>query len=113
MIFAPGNCYKYGQDFCQRTGLPAGVDFLVRPFPTGGSPGMFVLEADGYGSFEPFQRYGCGKLYVWGLTAEQRKLFDAAAKEQRHVKRSQTAASVRRLRQQASALGYKLVKERT
>lgn len=76
MKFRKGNRYRYGQDFSQHRGIPAGIEFSVTRFSR---KDMFVLMAPGYGDLSTVDSFGNGKLYVWGLTARQRKRFREAA----------------------------------
>jgi len=97
MKFREGNNHKYGQDFSQRTGIPAGVDFDVERL----AENSFRLTAPGYGLITNERTlvvkcrqcgqtdwratakstYGKGQLYVWGLTKSQRDRFAKAAKQ--------------------------------
>ena len=74
------NTIRYGQDSMQYRGIPSGVDFHVEPF----GESMFRLTAFGYGMSGG---YGNGCLYVWGLTTEQRRLFEAASSDNTGGKR--------------------------
>ena len=70
MKFPPDNKIKYGQDFSQHVGVPSGVDFEIEKAEDTISY-AYELTGPGYGG-EP---YGCGKMYVWGLTDEEAQLF--------------------------------------
>ena len=76
MRFRADNRIRYGQDHAQKRGIPSKVDFSVEPF----GDSMFKLTAFGFGQLEPYHKesYGAGCLYVWGLTAQQQKRFEAA-----------------------------------
>jgi len=76
MKFRKDNRIKYGQDCAQWKGVPAGVDFEVRRFPSGGAKHMYILTAPWYGDLSRPGQYGNGALYVWGLTKRQRAQFD-------------------------------------
>ncbi len=75
MKFRIDNQIRYGQDHAQYVGVPSGIDFYVQPF----SESMYTLTAPGYGLRGD---YGNGRLYVWGLTSQQRKRFEKAICEQ-------------------------------
>lgn len=77
-MFRKDNRIKYGQDSHQRTGIPSGVEFRVEPF----KEGMYRLIAPGFGERPGTDLYGCGALYVWGLTARQTQRFERAIQEQ-------------------------------
>ena len=78
MKFRPDNKIRYGQDHAFHRGIPAGVDFKVKPFVQG----RFVLTACGYGCLERHSAkcYGNGSLYPYGLTARQRSRFKREAR---------------------------------
>ena len=72
MRFRKDNRIKYGQDHFYCRGLPSGIDFTVEPF----QEGMYKLTGYGYGVLGSGESYGCGALYVYGLTSKQRKRFE-------------------------------------
>lgn len=72
--FRRDNRIRYGQDSMQYCGIPSGVDFVVERF----GEGVYRLCGDGFGFHQPNGEYGDGALYVWGLNAKQRRLFEDA-----------------------------------
>ncbi len=80
MRFRKDNRIRYGQDDRQHVGIPSGgVDFSVE-----GLSEVWVLSACGYGCLAPTHSHSCygdGALFVWGLTTQQRKRFEAAEAE--------------------------------
>ena len=94
MRFRKGNTYKYGQDHSQHRGIPSGVNFSVEFF---GGRGMFKLVGPGHGELTTTDArcprcgqmvkaggpstYGCGALYVWGLTKSQYATFAWATRQ--------------------------------
>ncbi len=77
------NKMRYGQDFSQHRGIPAGVDFQVERFAAANRGVMFKLVGFGYGELDVRNQYGNGALYVWGLTARQLQRFQAAIKKEK------------------------------
>lgn len=74
MKFPEDNKIRFGQDFSFWEGIPSDVEFKVEQK----IDEKYVLSAYGYGLQikGDSKAYGCGKLYVWGLTPEQKELFE-------------------------------------
>jgi hypothetical protein len=74
MKFPEDNKIRFGQDFSFWEGIPSDVEFKVEQK----IDKKYVLCAYGYGLQikGDSKAYGCGRLYVWGLTPEQKELFE-------------------------------------
>ncbi len=74
MKFRAGNRIKWTQDHCTviSAGVPAGTDWTIEREGDG-----YSLAACGAGCRKHKDCYGNGSLHVWGLSARQRKRFEA------------------------------------
>lgn len=87
MIFKENNKIKFGQDFSFYQGIPANVDFKVSYYTTFGGEkdkDKFELIAYGYGQLKPWSHdsYGNGNLIVYGLTPEEKEMFENEIKKE-------------------------------
>ena len=82
MKFRPDNKMKFYQNLGDHCGIPSGVEFVVDNFL--GKDAFFTLTGYGHGILDVTDNnsYGKGKLYVYGLTAKQKKRFTTHMAEQ-------------------------------